>query len=85
MESKCPCPLCTRNRVYHTHLNSIESEEARKFFTSLYDRLNFIEEELDVTNIYLKNLKNLYPKVHKEVCTIRELSPEDSNFPETFI
>lgn len=85
MVSKCPCPICVRSRAFTKHLNSIESEEARKYFENLYEHIHCVEEDLEIQKIYLSNLKTLYPKVYKEISTLRKLKPEESNYPESFL
>lgn len=48
----------------------------------LFDHIYDIEEELNVFNIYMDNLKRLYPEVYNEIKTLNKLEKSDAKFVE---
>lgn len=82
MTEKCNCEYCLRNEQYSKKIKSISDYETRVWFEEMYDKLNAVEEDLSAYKIYISNLKNLYPKIWKEVTTVKILSKDEAKFPE---
>ena len=43
----CDCKICRRSRQFKRHIQAVQTEEARQFFTNLLDALLTTEEDLD--------------------------------------
>jgi len=43
----CDCKICRRNRQFNRHIQAVQTEEARQFFTNMLDALLTTEEDLD--------------------------------------
>ncbi len=84
MEDKksCDCRLCVRNKAYKKHMATIDNEEAKIFFNSMYNELGDVEEELEFTNCYQRNLRETYPAIYREMRTIARIEPGTEKFPE---
>ena len=84
MENKesCICELCVRGREYKKYIELIENHEAKKWFINLYNYLYEIEEDLECHKIYASNLRTLYPRISKEISTIKHLTKDEAEFPE---
>lgn len=84
MENKenCTCELCNRSREYKKYIELVENLEAKKWFTELYNYLYELEEDLACHKIYAENLRTLYPRISKEVSTIKTLTKDEAEFPE---
>ena len=82
VKKPCDCRLCVRNRAFKKHLESIKDEEAKIFFKSMYNELGDIEEELEFTNCYQRNLRETYPVIYREMRTIARIEPGTEKFPE---
>jgi len=81
-KEKCDCRLCTRNAEYKIQLEKITDPDARKFFASMYNELGDIEEDLEVANIYQRNLRETYPGIYRECRTIARIEPGTEKHPE---
>lgn len=78
----CECEFCVRTRAFELHLQLIEDPNIRDWFKSFFEYTMEIEEDLACYKVYLRNLKTLYPKIWKEVHTIKHLERNDAQFPE---
>lgn len=78
----CQCAVCNRSREFKKHLETVTDPDAKLFFDNLFNYLYEVEEEVDCQNIYLKNLRTLYPRVSKEITTLETLHRDDADFPE---
>ena len=82
VKKPCECKLCTRNAEYTIQLAKIADTDARKFFASMYNELGDIEEELEIANIYQRNLRETYPGIYRECKTIGRIEPGTEKHPE---
>ena len=78
----CDCWICIRSRDFKIHIATVENEDAKKFFEAMYSHLFSVEEESDCLKLYQENLKNIYPRIFKEVRTLDRLVPGNELFPE---
>ena len=78
----CDCRLCVRDRKFKESIATIENEEARIFFKTMYNELGDVEEELEFTNCYQRNLRDTYPVIYREMRTIAPIAPGTEKFPE---
>jgi len=78
----CNCKICVRTRKFKAVLKRVTNDEDKKFLETLFDSLNDLEDEMDYLEIYLENLRTLYPKVYREIHTVEKLKNGDENFPE---
>ena len=78
----CECEDCKRSRTFKKHLSTIDNIDAKEFFENIFGYLYEIEEEIDCQNIYLKNLRTLYPRIHKEITTLEILVKDNAEYPE---
>lgn len=82
VKKKCNCEFCVRSSQFQHNLSLIENQHAKKWFSDFYEYVLDVEEDLVCQKIYMNNLKNLYPKIWKEVHTISNLKKDDAQFPE---
>ncbi len=54
----------------------------KEWFERIQDTLCGLEESIACYKIYQENLKALYPKIYKEVTTLRKLEKDEACFPE---
>jgi hypothetical protein len=78
----CQCDVCLKCGEFEKHIKNVNDKETAQWFCNLFEHLNNVENDLDAHKIYDKNLRTLYPKIWKEVTTIRPLSKDDAQFPE---
>ena len=78
----CECELCLRSREFKKYLNNITDPETKQWFERIQDTLFGLEESIECYKIYQENLKALYPKIYKEVTTLRKLEKDEACFPE---
>ncbi len=78
----CECTICLRSREYKKYLNNITDQETKQWFERIQDTLCGLEESIACYKIYQENLKVLYPKIYKEVTTLRKLEKDEACFPE---
>lgn len=60
----CQCEVCKRSREFKKHLESVSTEEARNFFSSLLDRLLQTEEDLQYAEAI--TIPRLYERVKRK-------------------
>ncbi len=84
MENKepCDCKHCIRSKEFKKNIELVENIDAQKWFKELFQYLYELEEDLECHKIYALNLKTLYPKISKEVSTIKKLTRDEAEFPE---
>lgn len=81
-KKNCECEFCVRTRAFEHQLTMIDNPDIRKWFESFYEYVMGIEEDLSCEQVYMQNLKKLYPRIWKEVRTIKPLEKDDAQFPE---
>lgn len=82
LSKKCECPICLRQKEFVKIREFLGEGELLDTFNLLIDHLYSVEEDLDCSKIYLQNLKNLYPKIAKEVITLEQLDQLNAKYPE---
>lgn len=78
----CQCAVCKRSRKFRKYLETVTDTDAKLFFDNLFNYLYEVEEEVECQNIYLKNLKTLYPRISKEITTLEILRSGQAEYPE---
>lgn len=66
----CECNFCKRNLEFIKVTEKINDKEIQDFFRNILDYIIEVEEDLDFSKIYLKNLKIKYPEIYQEVTKI---------------
>lgn len=78
----CECHICVRSREFKKHIATIEDVEAKKFMENIFSQLWDVEEDLEMTNIYQRNLRETYPTIYREMRTIARIEPGTEKHPE---
>jgi len=78
----CNCRLCERSRAFKKYLETVSDQDAKKFFETLYGVMQDVEEEIDCLKSYQDNLKRIYPKIYREMHTLKKLEKGNEKFPE---
>jgi len=82
IDHHCECSVCIRVREFREYIEHVNGLEAKVWFDNLFCHLNDVENDLDAYKMYEKNLKTLYPKIWREVTTVKPLDVNDAEFPE---
>ena len=81
-KKSCECKICLRYKEFKKHMDTIDNEDAKKFFENLFGYLYELEDELEICNIYQRNLRQTYPKIYREMLTIEKIKPGMELFPQ---
>lgn len=79
---KCVCEVCVQYREFKKNLEKISDPLVRAWFEEFYSSYCEKDEELSCYRLYNDNLKRRYPKIWKEVTTMKYLDKDDAEFPE---
>jgi hypothetical protein len=80
--NSCECGNCARSKEFRKHIETVVDRDTKIFFENLFGYLYEIEEDIECQNIYLKNLKTLYPRIYKEITTLEILHRDNAEYPE---
>lgn len=78
----CECEVCVQHRQFKAMLETVNDPIAKAFFEDFYSAFCELGEELSCYKLYNDNLKRVYPKIWKEITTMKYLDRDDASFPE---